>query len=56
MQIDFNLVERGLEDKMAIGNPHRMTPEELIEAQKADGSYVEPVAEVKEVKPKEKKQ
>ena len=36
---------------MAIANTHRLTPEELIEAQKEDGSY----KEVKETKPEKQK-
>jgi len=35
---------------MAIGNIHRLNEKELIEQQKADGSYVE----VKETKPEKK--
>ena len=41
---------------MAIGNPHRMNEKELIAAQKADGSYIEPVKPVEETKTKVKKE
>ena len=42
---------------MAIGNLHRMTPEEVIKAQKEENSYKEPKNDNMDIqsKPKEKK-